>query len=224
VSSAGFLSNGIFYWRLADGPARINDYFIVTAVNSNGESAPLSPAATGPALLDTRRYLPTPLVTPTGATPPDFAVITNPFADNAPIVFIGSTPPAGMSAATTYYASGSGSTSLGCYNLADSSHNGLTASGQVGNCTIYGLDWTFIEVGKVTPSAGVFTVTGHNLTAGNTVYIAASTGNKTLASGAYLVRTTPDFNTFTLDGANITSGDSINYLTKVNSAAGAVPY
>jgi hypothetical protein len=90
---------------------------------------------------------------------------------------------------------------------------------QIGTSTIYPVDWSVIHVGTVTPTGGVFTVTGHGLSGGDAVYLAATPGNGSLTSGAYLVASVTT-NTFTLTGAAFSPGDSINYLARIGSNGG----
>ena len=105
------------------------------------------------------------------------------------------------------------------YVLEDpSSQNQITG---VGDISIYGLDWTWI--GTASCSTNLFTAdASHNLLAGDTVYIAPLAGT-TLTRGAYLVETAPTATTFKLHGVTLATG-LLNYLAKVNSTTGAVPY
>ena len=72
-----------------------------------------------------------------------------------------------------------------------------------------------------TSAIATFSLTAEPITSRTT---SANAGNKTLASGAYLVASVPTPDTFTLTGAVITTGDSFNYLAKVNSTSGAIPF
>jgi hypothetical protein len=103
------------------------------------------------------------------------------------------------------------------FNLAWTGVTGAT----VGDISIYCLDWTWI--GSATCASAVFTTSAaHNLSPGDTVYLAPSAGT-TLARGAYLVDTAGTTTTFKLHGVTLATG-SFNYLAKINSTVGAVPY
>ena len=144
--------------------------------------------------------------------------IPNPFSDHAPTVLLGNIAPTGIAQATAYYATVEGPFDLGTHVLEDSSKNPITG---VGDISIYGLDWTWI--GTASCSTNLFTAdASHNLLAGDTVYIAPLAGT-TLTRGAYLVETAPSTTTFTLHGVTLANG-SLNFLAKVNSTPGAVPY
>jgi hypothetical protein len=149
---------------------------------------------------------------------------TNPFATNAAIVFIGGTAPVLTSLGFVYYVTGSGTSAISIFPLTGGPSSGCTSAASFGATTIYPVDWTFIHLGFVAFSGGVFSVSSHGLAIGDTVYIAATPGSPNLTSGAYVVETVPTANTFTIVGPTLTSSDSFNYLAKVNSTAGAVAF
>jgi hypothetical protein len=176
--------------------------------------------------LNARRYLASPNLPLTGQGLVNNDIylnnpaVTNPFSNDSPVAFVGGAVPVGTSAGVVHYVTGYGTNGVTIYTLGSSTHVMFAAASDIGTSTMHPVDWSVIKVGAVTPAGGVFTVAGHGLAAGDTVYIAASPGNGKLASGAYLVATVPSSSTFTLTGAAITAGDSINYLAKVGSNGG----
>jgi hypothetical protein len=62
------------------------------------------------------------------------------------------------------------------------------------------------------------------LAAGDTVYIAASPGYSSLASGAYHVASVPTADSFILQEAYGTPGDFFNFLARVGDTPGTVSF
>ena len=183
--------------------------------------------------LPPNRYLASPSAGPTV----DFAIDSdghmqvaagaNPFSDRQPVVCIGGKAPAGMKLSVVYFARRPDvtDTSLALYRLSDSHLFDMKNPQQLGDTTIYPVDWSFICEGmSPAPTDGYFTIPAHGLKPGDTVYLAAASGNETLASGAYVVQSVPDSNTFTLYHALITPGDAFNYLARVNDSPEAVAF
>jgi hypothetical protein len=208
--------------------ATSNDFSSVVAYTvtaADGSTKSYSVFVYGP--LDARRYLSansipaSDLVVAAGEmTLKSGAGLSNVFPEGGPIVFLNGAAPVNMTYGTVYYAEGSGTATIKTYALEDSHHYTFTNDSQVGTGTVYQVDWTLIHVGQVVLTSGTITVPGHGLHTGDSVYLAASPGNASLQSGAYLVAPTPTADTLTLTGAAITPGDSFNYLAKIGDNGG----